>query len=71
MNNTNIPPKKIRNRIYENQNDTLIRPVEQQIRIVCSSKLSPIANGWEIWVNKIDTINVRGYNIIKNEISKR
>ena len=48
MNNTSIPPKKIKNKIYENQNDTLIRPVEQQIKIVCNNKLRPIAKGCEI-----------------------
>ena len=71
MNNTSIPPKKIKNKIYENQNDTLIRPVEQQIKIVCNNKLRPIAKGCEIWVNIIDTMSVSGYNTIKNEISKR
>ena len=71
MNRTNMPPKKIKNKIYENQNDRLERPVQQQIRIVWRSRLKPIASGWEIWVNKIAIIRVIGYNIIKNEISKR
>ena len=57
--------------MYENQNDTLIRPVEQQIKIVWTKSLNPIANGCEIVVNKIDIIKVKGYNIIRNEISKR
>ena len=34
INKTNIPPKKIKNKIYENQNDRLASPVQQQIKIV-------------------------------------
>lgn len=38
--------------MYENQKVLENKPVKKQIRIVCVNKISPIFNGWVIWVNK-------------------
>ena len=45
INKTSIPPKKIRNRMYENQNDKLDNPVVLQIKIVWKRSPRPIARG--------------------------
>lgn len=62
MNKTNIPPKKIKNKIYENQNLSNIIPVIKQIKIVWINSMNPIANGcfnWEnIIVNNINNIYI-------------
>lgn len=38
--------------MYENQKVLENKPVKKQIKIVCVNKISPIFNGWVIWVNK-------------------
>lgn len=48
MNRTNIPPKKMRNKVYENQKDLFIKPVIKQIKNVWISNVNPIAKGWII-----------------------
>lgn len=45
MNNTNIPPKKTKNIIYENQNVLVISPDIKQINVVWTSNVNPIAKG--------------------------
>lgn len=45
MNKTNIPPKKIKNKIYENQKDLEISPVIIAIKNVCTNNVKPIARG--------------------------
>lgn len=57
MNKINIPPIKIKNKIYENQKDFDKRPVIKQVRIVWKSKINPILRGWDIWVKIILLIN--------------
>lgn len=42
---TNIPPKKIKNKIYENQNVLENNPVIKQIKNVWINNNIPIANG--------------------------
>ena len=60
MNRTNIPPKKIKNKMYENQNDKLASPVVQQIKIVCNKSPSPIARGWDNRKNRIEVAIIKG-----------
>jgi hypothetical protein len=52
MNNTNIPPTKIRNKIYENQNLWCNDPLIIHIIIVWSINIDPIANGCFICVKR-------------------
>ena len=63
MNNTNIPPTKIKNKIYENQNLLVINPVIQQIVTVWINNIIPILNGWLICIkinlnNKVNVYNI-------------
>ena len=60
MNKTSIPPKKIKNRMYENQNDRLDSPVVLQIKIVWKRSPRPIASGWDSRVKIIDEIKISG-----------
>lgn len=55
MNKTNIPPKKIKNNVYENQKVFTINPVITQIKNVCINKIIPIAKGCFICI-KINLI---------------
>jgi len=55
-----MPPKKIKNKTYENQNEILDNPVVQQIKMVWNNKASPIARGCKSWVNIIDVIMIKG-----------
>lgn len=45
MNKTNIPPRKIKNRIQENQNDLEINPVIIAIKNVWTNNVKPMARG--------------------------
>ena len=55
MNRTNIPPKKIKKRMYENHTWKFSKAVIAQIVRVCSNNIIPIARGWAIVVK----INLR------------
>ena len=50
MNNTSIPPRNTRNKIYENQNLLVINPDSIDTKIVWISKVNPIANGCLIFM---------------------
>lgn len=63
MNNTNIPPRKIKNKIYENQNLFVIKPLNIEIKIVCSNNIKPIARGWFICIKINLEIRVKEYKI--------
>lgn len=58
MNNTNIPPKKIRNNTYANQNLWDNIPLTIHIIIVWINNIKPIARGWFICVNIILVVNM-------------
>jgi hypothetical protein len=51
INNTNIPPIMIMNRMYENQNLLYIVPLKIHIIVVCMSSISPMARGCFTCVN--------------------
>lgn len=63
MNNTNTPPRKIKNNTYENQNLLAINPVSKQICNVWINNINPIANGWFIWIKIRLEINVVEYKV--------
>lgn len=52
INKINIPPKKIKNKEYENQKDLVKSPENKEIKIVCVINKIPIESGWFINVNK-------------------
>lgn len=45
INKINIPPKKIKNKEYENQKDLFIIPENKEIKIVCIISINPIDKG--------------------------
>jgi hypothetical protein len=45
MNKINIPPRKIKNKIYGNQKFDVNIPVIKQIKIVWMNNINPIDNG--------------------------
>jgi hypothetical protein len=45
INKINIPPIKIKNKEYENQNEYEKYPVNKAIKIVCIIKINPIDKG--------------------------
>jgi hypothetical protein len=51
INNTNIPPIMIMNRMYKNQNLLYIVPLMIHTIVVCMSIISPMARGCFICVN--------------------
>lgn len=53
INKINIPPMKIKNKIYENQKFLVSSPDFIQVKIVWMSKIIPIDNGCVIWVKRI------------------
>lgn len=61
MNRTSIPPKKIKNKTYENQNLLAISPVIKQICNVWINSINPIAKGWFIWIKINLEISVEEY----------
>lgn len=48
INKISIPPKKIKNKEYENQKDLVNKPVKRAIEIVWIINKIPIDNGWFI-----------------------
>lgn len=48
INKINMPPRKIKNREYENQKDLVNNPVKRAIEIVWIISKIPIDNGWFI-----------------------
>lgn len=54
MNRTNIAPRKIRKRIYENHMDLVESPAVTQIMTVWRRSAVPMAKGWSIRVNEIE-----------------
>lgn len=46
MNNTNKPPKKTKNKIYENQYELMIIPLNKHVNIVWIKIINPIDKGW-------------------------
>lgn len=63
-----MPPKKIKNKIYENQKDWLINPAPKQIKQVWNNKVKPIDNGWIKRVNNKLVIIISGNK--KNKIQR-
>lgn len=59
-----IPPIKIKNNTYENQNLFDRMPVNTQIKIVCINKSSPILKGWLICENIILLVIIKVIIII-------
>lgn len=59
MNKINIPPIKIKNKIYEYQK-VFISPVNKQINNVWNKSDNPIVIGWVIWENNnvLNKINI-------------
>lgn len=70
INRTSIAPRKIRNRIYENQKEFIDKPAITHTIIVCVSNIRPIAKGWRSWVNKIENIKTKGDIMIISEIQR-
>ena len=65
-----MAPRKIRNKIYENQNDFIDKPAIIQIIIVWIKSINPIAKGCRSWVNRIENIKINGNIIIVSEIQR-
>lgn len=54
-----IPPTKIKNRIYENQNLFVAIPVIMHVNKVWTNKINPIVIGWLVWIIKIEFIIIK------------
>ena len=67
INKTNIPPRKTRNRINENQGELLINEIINEIMIVWIIRLSPIDRGWFIIKKNMDDID-NIISIIKSKL---
>lgn len=59
INKINIPPINTRNKIYENQKDWEIDPINIEINKVWINKIIPNVNGW-----------LKFKNIKENKVSK-
>jgi len=51
INNTNIPPNMIMNRIYQNQNLLYIFPLIRHTIVVCINNITPMAIGCFIYIH--------------------
>lgn len=70
INKTNIAPKKIKNRIYENQKEFNESPEVTQTIVVWSNNINPIARGCSNRVNAIERVIITGDIIIIKEMQR-